>query len=82
MLNFDETHPSIPCHAVAMALSNILVNFFWRALIKGGFEYDCHDSGCCSAGDHRTYGKLVDKLVASCINMTSVDIKVMIAATN
>lgn len=28
------------------------------------------------------HGKLVDKLVASCINMTSVDIKVMIAATN
>lgn len=83
VLNFDETHPSISVpRTVAMALSNILVNFFGDALIKGGFENMIATTPGVQCGIITYHGKLVDKLVASCINMTSVDIKVMIAATN
>ena len=83
VLNFDETHPSISVpRTVAMALSNILVNFFSDALIKGGINNMVASTPGVQCGIVTYKGKLVDKLVASCVNMPCVDIKVMIAATN
>lgn len=83
VLNFDETHPSISVpRTVAMALSNVLVNFFGEALIKGGISNMVAATPGVQCGIVTYRGKLVDKLVASYLNMPSVDIKVMIAATN
>lgn len=83
VLNFDETHPSISApRTVAMALSNVLVNFFSDALMKGGIATMIATTPGVQCGIVTYDGKLVDKLVASVLNMPSVDIKVMIAATN
>lgn len=83
VLNFDETHPSISVpRTVAMALSNVLVNFFSDALMKGGISNMVANTPGVQCGIVTYRGKLVDKLVASFLNLPSVDIKVMLAATN
>lgn len=83
VLNFNETKPSLSVpRTVAMALSNVLVNFFDEAAIKGGMEGMVETTPGVQNGIVTYRGKLVDKLVAAYLNLPSVDIKVMLAATN
>lgn len=83
VLNFKETHPSISIpRTVAMALSNVLVNFFDEVIIKGGFRHMLAVTPGVQCGMITYRGKLVDKLIGSFLNLPSVDIKVMLAATN
>ena len=83
LLNFRETHPSISVpRTVAMALSNVIVNFFDEVLIKGGLNHMIGTTPGVQAGMVTFRGKLVDKLIGSFLNLPSVDIKVMLAATN
>lgn len=83
LLNFRETHPSISVpRTVAMALSNVLVNFFDEIVVKGGLHHMLASTPGVQAGMVTYRGKLVDKLIGSFLNLPSVDIKVMLAATN
>ncbi|MCH5236774.1 MAG: hypothetical protein J1E95_03140 [Muribaculaceae bacterium] len=83
LLNFQETHPSISVpRTVAMALSNVLVNFFDDIIVKGGLNHMLNTTPGVQAGIVTFRGKLVDKLIGSFLNMPSVDIKVMLAASN
>ena len=83
LLNFEETHPSISVpRTVAMALSNVLVNFFDDVILKGGLHHMIASTPGVQAGMVTFHGKLVDKLIGSFLNLPSVDIKVMLAATN
>lgn len=83
VLNFSETHPSISVpRTVAMALSNVIVNFFDDVIIKGGVTHMIASTPGVQAGMVTYHGKLVDKLIGSFLNLPSVDIKVMLAATN
>lgn len=83
VLNFNETKPSLSVpRTVAMALSNVLVNFFSDMVIKGGLDAMLASTPGVQAGAVCYRGKLVDKLVASCLGLASVDLKVMLAATN
>lgn len=83
ILNFNETKPSLSVpRTVAMAISNVLVNFFGGMSLKGGIDPMIAGYPGVQSGIVTYKGKLVDKLVASCLNMPSVDLKVMIAATN
>lgn len=83
LLNFSETHPSISVpRTVAMALSNVIVNFFDDVIIKGGMLHMIGSTPGVQAGMVTFRGKLVDKLIGSFLNLPSVDIKVMLAATN
>ena len=83
LLNFQETHPSISVpRTVAMALSNVLVNFFDEVIVKGGLHHMIASTPGVQAGMITFHGKLVDKLIGSFLNLPSVDIKVMLAATN
>lgn len=83
LLNFQETHPSISVpRTVAMALSNVIVNFFDEVIVKGGINHMIGNTPGVQDGMITYRGKLVDKLIGSFLNMPSVDIKVMLAATN
>ncbi|MCH5239225.1 MAG: hypothetical protein J1F38_03300 [Muribaculaceae bacterium] len=83
LLNFRETHPSISVpRTVAMALSNVIVNFFDEVIIKGGINHLIGSTPGVQNGMVTFRGKLVDKLIGSFLNLPSVDIKVMLAATN
>ena len=83
VMNFDETKPSLSVpRTVAMVLSNVLVNFFGDTIIKGGIDGLVGGTPGVQVGIVTYKGKLVDKLVASYLNLPSVDIKVMLAATN
>lgn len=83
LLNFRETHPSISVpRTVAMALSNVIVNFFDEVIVKGGVNHMLATTPGVQAGMVTFHGKLVDKLIGSFLNLPSVDIKVMLAATN
>lgn len=83
LLNFRETHPSISVpRTVAMALSNVIVNFFDEVIVKGGINHMIGNTPGVQAGMVTFHGKLVDKLIGSFLNLPSVDIKVMLAASN
>lgn len=83
VLDFKETSPSLSVpRTVAMALSNVLVNFFNEMQIKGGVESMVINTPGLQEGLITFRGKLVDKLVASYLNLPSVDIKVMISPSN
>ena len=83
LLNFQETHPSISVpRTVAMALSNVIVSFFDEVIIKGGLNHMIATTPGVQHSMVTFHGKLVDKLIGSFLNLPSVDIKVMLAATN
>ena len=83
LLNFNETHPSISVpRTVAMALSNVIVNFFDEVIVKGGLAHMISSTPGVQAGMVTFHGKLVEKLIGSFLNLPSVDIKVMLAASN
>lgn len=83
IMNFEETHPSISVpRTVAMAMSNILVNFFEEMAIKDGFTGMMATTPGVQCGIVTFRGKLVDKLIGSYLGMPSVDVSVMLAATN
>lgn len=80
VLNFQESHPSVSVpRTVAMALSNVLVNFFGEMALKGGFEAMLATTEGVKRGVITYHGKLTDKLVASCLSLPSVDINVLLA---
>ena len=83
VLSFKDSHPSsaVP-RTVAMALSNVLVNFFDEMIIKNGLEGMIMSSEGVQCGIVTYHGTLVDKLIASYLSMPSVDIKMMLTAKN
>lgn len=83
VLNFEETQPSMSVpRTVAMALSNVLVNFFQEMAIKGGLEGMIATTPGVQDGIVTFRGKLVDKLIGSYTSMPSVDISMMLSGTN
>ncbi|MCM1378358.1 MAG: hypothetical protein NC097_07810 [Clostridium sp.] len=80
VLDFHECHPSVSVpRTVAMALSNVLVNFIEEIAIKDGFDSMVAMTSGVQSGVVTFGGKLVDKLVGSYLSMPSVDIEVMLA---
>lgn len=83
VLNLKDSHPSVSVpRTVAMALSNVLVNFFNEMIVKDGFEGMIYGSEGVQVGIITYHGKLVDKLIASFLGLPSVDIKMMLSAKN
>lgn len=83
VLNFKDSHPSVSVpRTVAMALSNVLVNFFDEMIIKNGFEGMILSSEGVQCGIVTYHGKLVDKLIASFLNLPGIDIKMMLSVKN
>lgn len=83
MLNLEDSHPSVSVpRTVAMAVSNVLVNFFEEMLIKDGFDGMLATTPGVQCGIVTYRGALVDKLIGSYLSMPSVDINVMLAGSN
>lgn len=83
VLNFEETEPSISVpRTVAMAMSNVLVNFFEEMAIKGGIEGMIATTPGVQDGIVTYRGKLVDKLIGSYTSLPSVDIAMMLSGSN
>lgn len=83
VLDLNDMHPSVSVpRTVAMALSNPLINFFSEMSIKDGLEGMVATTPGVQRGMITYKGKLVDKLIGSYIGMPSIDIRVMLSATN
>ena len=83
VLDLNEVHPSVSVpRTVAMAISNPMINFIGEMAIKDGFEGMVATTPGVQVGMVTYKGKLVDKLIASYISMPSIDIRVMLSATN
>ncbi len=83
MLDFNESHPSVSVpRTVTMAITNVMVNFLDEFANKGGFNGVVSTTPGVQNGIVTYRGHLVDKLVASYLSMPSVDISVMLTATN
>lgn len=83
MLDFREMSPSqtVP-RTVAMAVSNVLVNFFDEIQLKGGVNAAIATTPGIQDGIVTIHGKLVDKLIGTFLGMPSVDIAMLLSATN
>lgn len=83
ILDFQQISPSMTVpRTVAMAMSNVLVNFFDEMLVKGGVMPMIAATPGVQSGIITINGKLVDKLVGSFLSMPSVDISMLLSATN
>lgn len=83
VLDFKDSHPSVSVpRTVAMALSNVLVNFFEELRLKESFDSMISTNEGVQQGIVTFHGKLVDKLVGSYTGLPSADLSVMLAARN
>lgn len=83
VLDFSEVEPSVSVpRTVAMALSNVLVNFFNEMLIKDGLMSMIASSDGVRAGIVTYCGHMVDKLVGSYTGHPAVDLNVLLTGTN
>lgn len=83
VLDFKESHPSVSVpRTVAMAISNVLVNFLDEMRLKEGFDCMVSTNEGVQQGIVTYRGKLVDKLVGSYTGLPAVDLSVMLAARN
>lgn len=83
VLDLREVHPSVSVpRTVAMAISNPLGYFLNEMAIKDGFEGMVATTPGMQVGMVTYKGKLVDKLIASYLGLPSIDIRVMLSATN
>ncbi|MDE7097128.1 MAG: hypothetical protein K2O47_06515, partial [Muribaculaceae bacterium] len=82
-LDFKESHTSVSVtRTVAMALSNVMVNFLDELRIKDRFDSMISTNEGVRQGIVTYHGKLVDKLVGSYTGLPAVDLSVMLAARN
>lgn len=80
VLDLNETHPSISVpRTVAMALSNVMINFLAEMQLKNSFQGMIMTTPGVQCGIVTYNGKLVDKLIGSYLSMPSVDIAVMLS---
>lgn len=83
VLDLRESHPSVSVpRTVAMALSNVLVNFIHDIALMEGMERLIATTEGVQNGIITYRGRLVDKLAASYLGMPCVDLSVMIAHSN
>lgn len=83
VLDFKEGHPSVSVpRTVAMAISNVLVNFFDEMRLKDSFEAMVATSEGVQQGIVTFRGRLVDKLLASYIGMPAEDLSEALDSIN
>ena len=83
ILDMQKQSPSVTVpRTVAMALSNVLVNFFDEMQMKDGFDSMVATTSGVQCGIVTYKGKLVDKLIGSYLGLPAVDIKMMLAPIN
>lgn len=83
LLDLTKSSPStsVP-RTVAMAMSNVIVNFFNEMSLKGGFINQISSTPGVKSGVVIYRGKLVDKLVGAYTGFPSVDINMMLTGRN
>lgn len=83
ILDLSQVEPSVSVpRTVAMALSNVLINFFNEMLIKDGFMSMIASSEGVRAGIVTFRGHMVDKLVGSYTGYPAVDLNVLLTGAN
>ena len=83
LIDLNETTPSLVVpRTVAMAISNVLVNFFSDTLEAGGIRHHITSTPGIQAGLVTYRGHLVDKLVAMRHGLHALDLGMMITETN
>lgn len=83
IIDLTVTSPSLSVpRTVAMAISNVLVNFFDEVLLKGGMDNQIASASGVQNGVVVYRGKLVDKLIGIHLGLPSVDLTMMLTAIN
>lgn len=83
ILDFQKTSPSVSVpRTVAMALTTPVVNLLSDFVLKNGVENAIALTPGLQEGVVTYHGQLVNKLVGSCLQMPSTDIRMMFAEPN
>lgn len=81
LLDLTETTPSlIVPRTVAMAISNVLVNFFAETLMIGGIQRQIQALPGVQSAVVTYQGQLVDKLIAVRLGLYAVNLQVLLGA--
>lgn len=83
LLDLEDTTPSLSVpRTVAMALSNVLVNFFDECLLKGGMMQMTATTAGVQQGVITFRGHLVDKLIGMNLGIPCIDISMINTVSN
>lgn len=83
ILDFQSTHPSLSVpRTVAMAISNVFINFLDDIRMHGGMENLIRSCQGVQNGVISFRGKLVDKLIGINTGLPCVDLQMMLAGSN
>lgn len=83
LIDLESTTPSLSVpRTVAMALSNVLINFFGETLIKGGIDAQVASMPGVQNGVVTYRGRLTDKFIGLRLGMVAVDINILLTQAN
>lgn len=83
LIDIEDTKPSLSVpRTVAMAISNVMINFLNECLLKGGMSQMIATTEGVKAGVVMYRGKLVDKLIGMHLGIPCVDLNMMSAGSN
>lgn len=83
LIDLCKTTPSLSVpRTVAMSISNVMINFLDEALLMGGINHQIASLPGVQHGVVTYNGKLVDKLVAIHLGMSSVDLSMLTSVIN
>lgn len=83
LLDLQDTTPSLSVpRTVAMAISNVLINFFNECMLKGGMSAMIASTPGVQHGVVTHRGALIDKLIGVNMGMPTVDLNMIISSSN
>ena len=83
LIDIEDTKPSLSVpRTVAMAISNVMINFLNECLLKGGMSQMIATTEGVKAGVVMYRGKLVDKLIGMHLGIPCVDLNMMSTGSN
>lgn len=83
VIDLEDTKPSLSVpRTVAMAISNVMINFLNECILKGGMSQMIVTNEGVQNGVVVYRGKLVDKLIGMHLGIKSLDLNMIISASN
>lgn len=83
MIDLEDTKPSLSVpRTVAMAISNVMVNFLNECILKGGMPQMIATNEGVQNGVVVYRGKLIDKLIGMHLGIQSIDLNMIISTSN
>lgn len=83
LIDLENTIPSLSVpRTVAMAVSNVLINFFSETLLKGGIDAQIASTPGVQDAVVTFHGRLIDKFIGMRLGVAAVDLNILLTQAN